>query len=118
MRSASSAVVIEPSTSERSYGPATGALDASRKYAISTSPGEREQLVLAVEHAELAAVAGRELPDRELGLAAPSQSSRTRSSGSTRSQGNTGPSWQMNSGPSWQWPHSPIAHFMLRSSET
>ena len=24
----------------------------------------------------------------------------------------------MNSGPSWQWPHSPIAHFMLRSSET
>src|SRR5688572_23903727 len=38
MRSASSAVVIEPSTSDRSYGPATTALDASRKFATSTSP--------------------------------------------------------------------------------
>ncbi len=31
--------------------------------------GQGQQLVLAVEQAELAAVAGRELPDRELGLA-------------------------------------------------
>src|SRR5512133_67986 len=36
IRSASSAVVIEPSTSETSYGPATVALEASRKCAIST----------------------------------------------------------------------------------
>ena len=38
IRSASCGVVIEPSTMERSYGPSTSALDASRKEAISTSP--------------------------------------------------------------------------------
>src|SRR5215468_10242855 len=34
MRSASLGVAIEPSTSDRSYGPLTVALDASTKYAI------------------------------------------------------------------------------------
>ena len=29
-----------------------------------------------------------------------------------------GPSLQMNSGPSWQCPQCPMAHFMLRSSES
>ena len=38
MRSASCGVVIEPSTSERSYGPSATALDASRKSATSTAP--------------------------------------------------------------------------------
>src|SRR6478672_7806004 len=38
MRSASCAVVIEPSTRERSYGPLTTARDASGKLAISTAP--------------------------------------------------------------------------------
>src|SRR5215475_6467064 len=37
MRSASLGVVIEPSTSDRSYGPLTTARDASTKYAISIS---------------------------------------------------------------------------------
>src|SRR6266852_6505862 len=38
IRSASCGVVMDPSTSERSYGPFTFARDASRKLAISTSP--------------------------------------------------------------------------------
>src|SRR6266699_3538955 len=38
MRSASCGVVMEPSTSERSYGPLTTAREASRKLAISISP--------------------------------------------------------------------------------
>ena len=38
IRSASCGVVTEPSTSDRSYGPSTVALLASRKYAISISP--------------------------------------------------------------------------------
>ena len=38
MRSASSAVVTEPSTRERSYGPSSVLRRASRKYAISISP--------------------------------------------------------------------------------
>src|SRR3974377_652319 len=38
MRSSSCGVVIEPSTSERSYGPFTTAREASAKLAISTSP--------------------------------------------------------------------------------
>src|SRR5262245_47120625 len=38
IRSASAAVVTEPSTSDRSYGPGATALDASRKWAISTLP--------------------------------------------------------------------------------
>ena len=37
MRRSSAAVVIEPSTSDTSYGPATTALEASRKVAIRTS---------------------------------------------------------------------------------
>src|SRR6266702_4151273 len=37
MRSASCGVVMEPSTSERSYGPLTTAREASRKLAISSS---------------------------------------------------------------------------------
>src|SRR5215469_12039717 len=38
IRSLSCGVVMDPSTSERSYGPFTFARDASRKLAISTSP--------------------------------------------------------------------------------
>src|SRR6266568_6751846 len=38
MRSASCGVVMEPSTSERSYGPLTTAREASRKLSISISP--------------------------------------------------------------------------------
>src|SRR5712692_4589121 len=38
MRSSSCGVVMDPSTSERSYGPFSTARDASRKLAISTSP--------------------------------------------------------------------------------
>ena len=37
---------------------------------------------------------------------------------STRSWRTTGPSLQTNSGPSWQCPQWPVAHFMLRSSES
>ena len=48
MRSASCGVVIEPSTSDRSYGPATTSRDASGKLAIWIASGDREQLVLAV----------------------------------------------------------------------
>ena len=35
-----------------------------------------------------------------------------------RSKRKTGPSRQTKAGPNWQCPHSPIAHFMLRSIET
>ena len=38
IRSASRGVVIEPSTSVRSYGPFPTAREASRKFAISISP--------------------------------------------------------------------------------
>ena len=38
MRSSSSGVVIDPSTSETSYGPSTTARVASGKYAMCTSP--------------------------------------------------------------------------------
>ena len=73
--STSWAVVIEPSTKDTSYGPGSTALDASRKW--RSAPGRRsEQLVLAVEQGELAAVARRELPYRQGGRA--HQSSRGR----------------------------------------
>ena len=52
--------------------------------------GEREQLVLEVEQAELAAVAGGELPDREL-RPPRSQLRAPRASAPTRAYGNTGP---------------------------
>src|SRR5271166_1801585 len=38
--------------------------------------------------------------------------------GAMRSKRKTGPSRQTKVGPNWQCPHSPIAHFMLRSIET
>ena len=68
MRSASSAVVIDPSTIDRSYGPSTrrGGLGEVGDLDLA---GERQQLVLAVQERQLAAVAGRELPDGEGGLA-------------------------------------------------
>ena len=116
MRSASVRVVIEPSTSERSYGPRTVALEASRKYAISISPASAEQLVLAVEQRELAAVARRELPHRELRLAA--HSSSPRAAARSRRSGSTGPSRQIRVGPNWQWPQCATAQRMFRSIET
>ena len=69
MRSASCGVVIEPSTSERSYGPSTGRARGLEEVGDLELAGQREQLVLAVEEAELAAVAGGELPHGELRLA-------------------------------------------------
>ena len=45
------------------------------------------------------------------------QSSFIQSRSRIRSYRNTGPSRQMNVGPNWQCPHSPTAHFMLRSME-
>ena len=109
MRSASSAVVIEPSTSERSYGPSTVARRRLEEVGDLDLAGEREQLVLAVEQAELAAVAGGELPDRELRLArARHHTSRMREDVPRCARSvNTGPSRQTNVGPNWQWPQWP-----------
>ena len=45
------------------------AREASGKLAISISSGDRQKFVLAVEQAELTAVAGGEFPDRSLGFA-------------------------------------------------
>ena len=64
------AVVTEPSTSDRSYGPSTVALRRLEEIGDLDLARERQQLVLAVEQRELAAVAGGELPDGELRLAA------------------------------------------------
>ena len=69
MRSASCGVVIEPSTSDRSYGPVDRRARRLEEVGDLDLAGEREQLVLAVEQRQLAAVAGRELPDGELRLA-------------------------------------------------
>ncbi len=80
--------------------------------------GDREQLVLAVEQGELAAVAGGELPHGELRFRGDgAHSSRTSISRSISSNRNTGPSRQISTGPSWQWPQWPSPHCMLRSIE-
>ena len=70
IRSASCSVVIEPSTSERSYGPFDGAARRLEEVRDLDLVREREKLVFAVEQRQLAAVARRELPDRELRLRA------------------------------------------------
>src|SRR5262249_14472443 len=75
---------------------------------------DREQLALAVEQRQLAAVAGREFPDGEGRL----HSSRTSISRSISSKRKTGPSRQISVGPSWQWPQWPRPQRMLRSIET
>ena len=80
-------------------------------------PASGEQLVLAVEQGQLAAVAGGELPHgegRACAITAPGRSAAARPRRSRR----PGPSRQTSSGPSWQCPHSPMPHFMLRSSDT
>ncbi len=79
--------------------------------------GHGEQLVLAVQQRELAAVAAGELPhgERRLGGA---HRCLTRISGSTVGHGSTGPSLQTNAGPSWQCPQWPMAQCMLRSRDT
>src|SRR5271170_5739991 len=80
--------------------------------------GKGQELVFAIEQTKLASVARGKLPHRELGTfdtGHGTQSSRIPSSRSTRSALKTGPSLQIKTGPNWQWPHSPIAHFMLRS---
>src|SRR6516162_8369585 len=61
IRSASAGVVIEPSTSERSYGPRIIRRDACEVGDVELV-GNREQFVFAVEQAQLAAVAGSEFP--------------------------------------------------------
>src|SRR5829696_6098743 len=79
--------------------------------------GQRDQLALEVEQGELAAIAGGELPDRQLG-ALVIHSSLTPSRVPIRPTGKTGPSLQTKRWASWQCPQWPTAHFMLRSSET
>ena len=91
--------------------------------------GQGQEFVLAVEQAELASVAGGELPHGQrgtgvmvtLGAGGPCRRHRLRSmnsSSATPPYGTTGPSRHNSSGPSWQWPHSPTPHCILRSSET
>ncbi len=85
IRSASCAVVTEPSTSERSYGPLAVVARRLEEVRDLDLAGEREQLVLAVEQRELAAVAGGELPDGERRLAGLAHSSLTAISSSISS---------------------------------
>src|SRR5208283_5510642 len=65
--------------------------------------GQQQQLILAVEQAQLAALAGGELPHRE-GLLAGSghHNSRIASQGSSSLHRYTGPSRQTSVNPSWQ----------------
>jgi hypothetical protein len=58
IRSASSAVVIEPSTRDTSYGPGWILAGGLQELRDLHPPGDRQQLILAVEQGELAAVAG------------------------------------------------------------
>ena len=58
-------VVIDPSTIERSYGPGDRRPRRLQEVGDLDLAGDRQQLVLAVEQGQLAAVTGRELPDRE-----------------------------------------------------
>ena len=83
IRSASCGVVIEPSTSERSYGPFGRRARRLEEVRDLDRAGDRQQLVLAVEQRQLAAVARRELPDGETWLG---HSSRTSRSGASSSQ--------------------------------
>ena len=85
MRSASCGVVIEPSTSERSYGPRTTAREASTKVRDLDLAGDGQQLVLAIEQRELAAVARGEFPHGELRFALRFHSSLIPASAATRS---------------------------------
>ena len=113
------AVVTEPSTSERSYGPSTVALRRLEEVGDLDLAREREQLVLAVEQRELAAVAGGELPDGERRLAglgltarAPPSGRRSRRSGRPGRRGRSA-SGRAGSGRSARAPQC-----MLRSIET
>ena len=68
-RSASCGVVTEPSTSDTSYGPFQHAAGGLREIGDLHRAGDGQQFVLAIQQRELAAVAGGELPDGELGFA-------------------------------------------------
>ena len=116
IRSASSRVVTEPSTSDRSYGPVADRARRLEEVRDLDLPGDREQLVLAVEQAQLAAVARGELPDRELRLRA--SQLRHREQRLDRGVREHRPvASDEDVGPNWQRPHWPSAHFMLRSIE-
>ena len=68
---------------------------------------------------ELAAVAGGELPDRELrARAARSQLPHPEERRRSGRPGRPARPCRRSGGPSWQCPQWPTAHFMLRSSET
>ncbi len=122
MRSASCGVVIEPSTSERSYGPSHDRARRLEEVGDLDRAGDREQLVLAVEQGELAAVAGGELPDGERGLAARGHGSDLphRERGAARARrGRPARPCRRTSGPSWQWPQKPTRalHVALQRDE-
>ena len=77
MRRSSDGVVIDPSTSETSYGPRddrAGRLGEGRDLHLL---GQRQQLVLAVQQGQLASVAGGELPHREAWASHSSSTSRS-----------------------------------------
>src|SRR5881394_1207774 len=65
IRSASSGVVIEPSTRDTSYGAGQHLARGLQEVRDPHPVGDGQQLVLAVEQRELAAVAGGELPHRQ-----------------------------------------------------
>ena len=69
MRCSSCRVVIEPSTSDTSYGPADHCAGRLGEGGDLHLVGEGEQLVLAVEQRQLATVAGGELPHGQRGSA-------------------------------------------------
>ena len=82
-------------------GPADGPARGLEEVGDLDLAGDLQQLVLAVEQGELAAVARGELPDGEPRLARhAAQSSRASRRAATRSCGSTGPSRQSSSGPS------------------
>src|SRR5262249_21192634 len=82
--------------------------------------GHVQQLILAIEETELAAVARGELEHTQpwSWSQGGAHASRTSQNGRITSTRKTGPSTQIKLGPNWQWPHCPTAHCMFRSRET
>src|SRR5215472_3600864 len=126
MRSASALVVIDPSTSDTSYGPGSTVLDASVNDAMCT-----DSVIASSSSSQFSSVSWQ--PSQEanfqtarLGLRLTLDSvspgvightSRMLSQRATCWWLNTGPSRQTRNGPSWQCTHIATAHCMLRSMD-
>ena len=116
IRSASCGVPIEPSTSDRSYGPSITSREASGKEAMSIAPATSSSSSSQFKSESWQPSQEANFHTASVGLrAATHHTSRVENHGAIAGYGNTGPSRHTRKGPNWQCPHIATAHCMLRS---